>query len=139
MPLASFDLESVEKFTRQFEQLFYAGDARAMTAPYSEDGQIMAEELTPVRGHAEIVRFWQHAMDSARTAGARRTIQLHEATSSGDLGYAVCTVTVEVPNATAPSASTKIKSWGTTVWRLEADGQWRIVVDISAHLPIARA
>jgi ketosteroid isomerase-like protein len=139
MPFASFDLESVEDFTRRFEELFYANDAAAMTAPYSEDGQIMAEGLTPVRGHTEIARFWQHAMDSARAAGARRTIQLHEATSSGDLGYALCTVTVEVPNATAPTAPIKITSWGTTVWRREGDGQWRIVVDISAHLPTARA
>ncbi len=138
MHLTSFNDESVDTFTREFEQLFNANDAAAMTARYTGDGQIMAEGLNPVRGHAAIQQFWQHAIGAAGAAKARRTIHLQEATSSGELAYALCTVKVEIPASTATTAATTITSWDTTVWRRDTDGEWRIVVYISAHLPVAR-
>jgi ketosteroid isomerase-like protein len=135
--LTSFTTESVEDFTREFEQLFNANDAAAMSARYTEDGQIVVEGLTPVRGHAAIHQFWQHAIDAAIAAKARRTIHFQEATSSVDLAYALCTVKVEIPGEPATSAPTTITSWDTTVWRRDASGAWRIAVDISVHLPVA--
>ena len=135
MDLTSFTAESVGDFTREFEQLFDANDAAAMTARYTSDGRIATEGVMPVEGHAAIQAFWQHAIEVAAVAKARRTIHLQEAMSSGDLAYALCTVNVEIPDATGAAAPTTITSWDTTVWRREADGAWRIAVDISVHIP----
>jgi ketosteroid isomerase-like protein len=134
--LTSFSKESVESFAREFEQLFTADDAAAMTAHYTTDGRIVAEGAMPVQGHAAIQQFWQRAIDVSATASARRTIHLEEATSSRDLAYAVCTVKVEIPDANGTGAPTTITSWDTTVWRRDADGVWRIVIDISVRLPL---
>jgi ketosteroid isomerase-like protein len=54
---------------------------------------------------------------------------ISESHLSGDLGYALSTVTVEVPGAGRKAV------WDTTVWRREGDGRWRIAVDISTLLP----
>jgi hypothetical protein len=46
-------------------------------------------------------------------------------------------VNVEIPDATAATATTTITSWDTTVWRRGTDAAWRIAVDISVHLPLS--
>jgi ketosteroid isomerase-like protein len=128
MSLAAFDDEALRTFTRAFEDMFYAGDAAAMTAYYTRDAQLMADGMRPVRGHVDIEAFWGMATGRANAAGARRGIEMHEWSSSGDLGYALCTVTVELPTGTR-------SVWDTTVWRRDTDGRWRIAVDISSPLP----
>jgi ketosteroid isomerase-like protein len=127
--LPAFGQPELERFTRTFEELFYADDPESMTSYYTEQAQLMADGMTPIRGHGAIELFWRAAIGRAKAAGARRAIQLHEAHSSGDLGYALCTVTVEIPGGIRRA------SWDTTVWRRNPDGYWRIAVDISTPLP----
>lgn len=127
--LPDFNQLELERFTRIFEELFYAADARAMTSYYSEQAQLMGDGMTPIRGHDAIELFWRTAIGRAKPAGARRTIQLHEAHSSGELGYALCTVTVDIPGGIHR------EFWDATVWRRGPDGAWRIAVDISTPLP----
>jgi ketosteroid isomerase-like protein len=44
MALTSFNRETVEQFTRDFESLFDAGDAEAMASFYAEDTKLIAED-----------------------------------------------------------------------------------------------
>jgi ketosteroid isomerase-like protein len=127
--LPAFDRPELERFTRTFEELFYAADPESMTSYYTEQAQLMADGITPVRGHGAIELFWRAAIGRAKAARARRAIQLHEAHSSGDLGYALCTVTVELPGGIRRAA------WDATVWQRDPAGDWRIAVDISTSLP----
>lgn len=127
MSLAAFGPEELRTFTKLFEDLFDAGDPAAMTSYYTEDAQLMAEGMALVQGHDAITGFWRTAMARATAAGAGRAIQLHESHTSGDLGYALCTVTVALPH-------TSIASWDATIWRRDPHGAWRIAVDISAHI-----
>jgi ketosteroid isomerase-like protein len=129
MALPAFGQPELKGFTQTFTELFDAGDPDSMTSYYTELAQLMADGITPIQGRSAIGRFWRAAISQARTAGARRTIQLHESHSSGDLGYALCTVTVEVPGTARRAA------WDTTVWQRDPGGLWRIAVDISALLP----
>ena len=135
MPVTSFDMESLEKFTREFEQLFNDGDAPAMADYYADGAQLMAEGLRPIRGRGAIQEFWRSAIDRASEGQARRTIQLHDASCSDSLGYALCTVTVEIRRHDPGGEPARITSWDTTVWRRTDGGQWNMVVDISAHTP----
>ena len=127
--LPAFGQQELERFTRTFEELFYAADAESMTSYYTEPAQLMAGGITPIRGHEAIEQFWRAAIFRAQAAGAKRVIRLHEAHSSGDLGYALCTVTVDIPGGIHRA------SWDTTVWHRDPDGNWRIAVDISTPLP----
>jgi len=139
MSLATFDPAAVERFTHAFEDLFDAADPASMTAYYTEQAQLMADGMRPIQGRVAITEFWQAAISRATAAGARRTIRLHEAHCSGDLGYALCTVTVHIPApaGATDAAGTTIAVWDATIWRRDPDGGWRIEVDISTRLPPA--
>jgi ketosteroid isomerase-like protein len=137
MSLATFGQGSLEQFARTFENLFDAGDPASMTSYYTEDAQLMADGMEPIRGQAAIGEFWRAAVGRVAAARARRTIEVHESSSSGDLGYALCTVTVQIPGqpggSTAPG--TTIASWDATIWQRGPSGEWRIAVDISTRIP----
>ena len=108
-----------------------------MTSYYTEHAQLMADGIQPIQGHAAITEFWHAAITRAAAARARRTIRLHESHSSGDLGYALCTVTVRIPPASGATGTggTSIAVWDATIWQRDPRGSWRIAVDISTPLP----
>ena len=140
MALASFGHDDLQEFTRTFEDLFYAADAASMTAYYTEHAQLMADGINPLQGRPAIAEFWRAAIARAAAARARRIIRLHESHSSGDLGYALCTVTVDIPAAegAAGAAGASIAVWDATIWHRDSGGTWRIAVDISTPLPTAQ-
>jgi ketosteroid isomerase-like protein len=140
VPLATFSPRELQRFTRDFEDLFYAADPASMTSYYTEDAQLMADGIQPIQGHAAITGFWHAAITRAAAVRARRTIRLHESHSSGDLGYALCTVTVDIPPAgpATGAGGTTIAVWDATIWQRDPAGRWRIAVDISTPLPPGR-
>ena len=137
MALAAFNPGDLQDFTRTFEDLFYAADAASMTSYYTEHAQLMADGIDPLQGQAAIAEFWRAAIARAAAARARRTIRLHESHSSGDLGYALCTVTVDIPQRDGVPGAI-IAVWDATIWQRDPGGAWRIAVDISTPLPRAQ-
>src|ERR1700722_10244960 len=71
MPLASFEPAELGPFTRAFEDFFDQEDPESMTSYYTENAQLMADGIQPVRGHGAIGRFWCEAIARASAAGAR--------------------------------------------------------------------
>lgn len=140
MSLATFSPPELQRFTQTFEDLFYAADPASMTSYYTEHAQLMADGIQPIHGHAAIMEFWHAAITRAAAARARRTIRLHESHSSADLGYALCTVTVDIPAAGHATGTdgTTIAVWDATIWQRDPAGRWRIAVDISTLLPPSR-
>jgi uncharacterized protein (TIGR02246 family) len=129
MSLASLDKQAVEQFTRDFEALFNAGDAAGMAAFYAEDAKLLAENVDLIQGRAAIEQFWYHAIERVRAAGAIRTISLDGVISSGDLGYALGTVTVRIPHGR--QMTTKYA----TIWQRDAGNRWLLAVDSSSPNP----
>src|SRR5215510_14125755 len=127
MALANFDRQEVSNFARMFEDLFYRGDAPAMTSFYTQDAVIMAPDSEPARGRHAIQEFWQAACEAAQRTGMKRTITLQHVERSGDLGYVLTTVTLEIPAGGGQPAT--ITFHDVTVWKTGADGRWRVAVD----------
>jgi len=132
MALTSLDKQAVEQFTRDFESLFNAGNAAGMAAFYADDAKLLAENTELIRGRAAIEQFWRYAIERAQAANAIRTISLEEVTATGDLGYVLGAVTVQIPDG--PRMVTKYA----TIWQRDPDGRWRLAVDSSSpNAPIA--
>jgi uncharacterized protein (TIGR02246 family) len=129
MSLTTFEKQDVQQFARDFESLFYAGDAVAMASFYADDAKLMAEDTEPIVGRSAIERFWQVACERARAANGRRNIIVQEVAASGNLGYGLGVVTVHIPQNDDRELQIAFKY--ATIWRREADGRWRLVVDIS--------
>jgi len=127
MALTTFDRQEVRRFAQAFEELFYRGDAATMTSFYTQDAMIMAPDSEAVRGRHAIQEFWQAACEAAQRTGMKRAINVRHVERSGDLGYAVSTVTLEIPAADAQPATTTFNN--VTVWKTGADRRWRIAVD----------
>src|SRR5215470_202933 len=117
MALTTFDRQEFDRFARAFEELFYRGDAATM-APDSE----------AVQGRHAIQEFWQAACQAAQRTGMKRTISVQHLERSGDLGYALSTVTLEIPAAGGQPATTTTFN-DVTVWKTGADGRWRVAID----------
>src|SRR5262249_59705230 len=97
MALTTFDRQEFDRFARAFEELFYRGDAATMTSFYAQDAVIMAPDSEAVQGRHAIQEFWQAACQAAQRTGMKRTIIVQHMECSGDLGYVLSTVTLEIP------------------------------------------
>jgi uncharacterized protein (TIGR02246 family) len=126
--LADLEGESVREFARYWETALNEADYRAMADYYTQDAQLIAHQTETVGGRAAIERFWRASSEGAKAAGVRRTVHLDDAGSDGGLGYLRGTVVL----ARAERATTVRYL---TLWKREADGRWRIAVDISSPGP----
>jgi ketosteroid isomerase-like protein len=124
--MTSLDAQSAQEFARDFEDVFYQGDYRGMASAYTADAKLFAEGAPAVEGRPAIEEFWKEGSERGRIAGMKRFIEIHEARSSGDLGYSQSTVTLQIG-----SHPDKIVIRDVCVWRREPDGIWRIAHDIS--------
>jgi len=127
MALATFDRQEFDRFARAFEELFYRGDAATMTSFYTQDAVIMAPDSEAVQGPHAIQEFWQAACQAAQRTGMKRTITVQHMERSGDLGYVLSIVTLEIPADGGQPTSVTFND--VTVWKTGADGRWRVAVD----------
>jgi len=95
-PAAAADTRSAQEFARDFEDVFYRGDYRGMAALYTADAKLFAEGAPVAEGRPAIEEFWKQGCQRGRLAGMKRSIQIHEACASGDLGYTQSTVTLQI-------------------------------------------
>lgn len=127
MSLMTFDRQELDRFARTFEDLFYRADAATMATFYAEDAEVMAPDSDPIRGRHAITAFFAAACQAAQRLGMKRTITVRRVERSGDLGYLLSTVVLELPVSGGTTATTNFND--VTVWRREADGRWLMIVD----------
>jgi uncharacterized protein (TIGR02246 family) len=127
MSLMTFDRQEMQRFARTFEELFYRADAATMATFYAEDAEVMAPDSDPIRGRHAITAFFAAACQAAQRLGMKRTITVRQVERSGDLGYLLSTVVLELPAANGTTATTTFND--VTVWRRDTHKGWLMVVD----------
>ncbi|MEV4621120.1 DUF4440 domain-containing protein [Asanoa sp. NPDC049573] len=126
--LADLEAKTVRDFVRYWETVFNEGDYRAVAAYYTHDARLIGTEMETIEGRPAIERFWLRAAERATAAGVRRTVHVDDTGSDGDLGYLRGRVVVAIGEGVTTFRYL-------TLWRREADGRWRIAVDISSPGP----
>lgn len=129
LAITTFDHASAEQFDQAFKQAFYEGDYQAMASVYTADARLMVEDSNLIQGRAAIEEFWKSACERAKAVGMKRTPHSEELESSGDLAYKRGAMTLEIPVKDGRVITHIIKY--ITIWKREADGVWRVAVDIS--------
>ena len=108
-------------------------DTDAVVAFWSENAVVSLQGVPEMRGRAAIRQF---------VAGAFKTrgFNIHwksdhvEFSPDGKMAYVQSLVETTAPDPNG--ALTKTPGRGVVIWRLESDGVWRCVMDISNDLPV---
>jgi uncharacterized protein (TIGR02246 family) len=131
MTPTSLDLATAEQFARDWEAVFDRGDSQSMAEAYTEDATLIASQTETVVGRPAIERFWRATTERARASGMTRKVHVEHVETTGDLGYMRGTVVIQAGEQQA------IVVRYVTVWKRQADGVWRLAVDISSPAPPA--
>jgi ketosteroid isomerase-like protein len=124
MALVTLDRQELDRFARAFEELFYQGDAATMAAFYAEDAEVMAPDTEVVRGQHAIEEFFKAASAAAQRMGMRRSIHVRQVERSGDLGYVLSTVVLELPAADGQTIPRSTTSRSGSWTPIKAGGFW---------------
>jgi ketosteroid isomerase-like protein len=128
--LPDLEHDTVEAFTKVWENLFNEGDHAAVADYYAEDAVLIASQLETINGRAAIARFWQLSCEQANAAGIGRTVHVDQRRSDGDLGYLRGTVVLTLPGQPASITVRYV-----TVWQRQPSGEWQLAIDISSAGP----
>lgn len=127
--ISQMEIEPVRQFAHDYEDVFNRGDHEALASVYADDAELIPQGDSPIVGRRAIEEFWKRSCERARAANMKRSIHPEAVESRGDLGYLRSSVILEIPSG--GSRPTTITSRAVTIWRQQADGQWRISIDIS--------
>ena len=120
-------LGAIEKGNRVLTSTFARGDATAMAALYTENGQLLPSNSEFITGRERIASFWQQVMDMGIKTAELETL---EAEGLGETAF-------EVGRYKLGGAAGEILDQGkyVVVWKKE-DGQWKLHRDIwNTNLP----
>ena len=113
--------EAITAANRKFEEAHLKGDAAAIAAQYTEDGQLLWEDRDIIKGRAAIEAEWRKDMGGA---GRKATLTVLEIEQHGDWAFETSKFLV-----TAPSGSTVYDGKYICIWK-RVDGEWKIHRDI---------
>lgn len=115
--------------SRQWAALAAEGkDAEAVSRYWAEDAVLMQDAAPTLRGRAEARKMVAGAFSMPGFKISWEPVEAHVA-ASGDLGYLIERTSITEPG---PDGKPVVQvGRAVTVWRKQADGQWRNVVDIS--------
>jgi uncharacterized protein (TIGR02246 family) len=113
--------EAIVAADERFVAAFNGGDAAAVAAFYTEQGQLLPPNAEPMTGKQAIQAFWQGAMD----AGIKEaTIETLEVEPHGDTAIEVSKYTLHAEGGQELDAGKFI-----VIWKREG-GEWRLHRDI---------
>ncbi len=124
---AALTKPEVDRLARAFEAAYARGDMAAAAAFYTEDALIMPPDREAARGRPAIEQNFR-ALREQRGITAL-AIHSQEIVTAGEFAFDVGAVTeLRSDSREGEASETALKYLA--VWRRQADGMWRIAVDI---------
>jgi len=119
--------------SREWSKAAAAGNTEAVLAYFDESAVMISEGQPPVRGKKAIREY---LAQTSMIPGFKIEWEPVEATVSGDLGYMIerTRITMNGPQGTPETQQMQ----ALTVWRKQADGSWKNVVDMTASAAPSR-
>lgn len=130
------DEAKVHALVKEWSGAAQAKDAEKFTAVYAEDATVMMEGMADVSGRAAIREAITGMMGDPNFALAFAADKVVVA-RSGDLAYETGTYTMTMSDAKKKPATQS--GHYVVVWRKEADGAWKVVIDAPISDPPAAA
>lgn len=122
--------EEIERANGEFAAAFARGDAKAVAAMYTEQGQLFPPNQPIVEGRVAIESFWRGVMNAGAKGVALKTMEIE---SFGD-------TIVETGSATVFGADAAVLDKGkyVVIWK-RSDGRWHLHRDCwNSNEPVAR-
>lgn len=120
---ASFDTEQIRAAESRVIGALTAPDVTAWVREYTADAVILEPAASPVAGRDALLEL-AHSMKPIASA----SIRSDHIEGSGDLAYSYGTATWNSGRFPDASSTTRVRQ--VLVWRREADGVWRITMEI---------
>lgn len=131
-PRAAQDEAAIRETDKLWLEAVTKRDSERAVAFWSDDSLVMPPEAPVIAGKAAIRGFVAGAFSDPNFSIRWVTDEVH-VSASGDLAYATGTNQV---TATGPDGKIIAqRGKGITVWKKQADGAWKCVVDIWNSLP----
>ena len=124
--------EALMQLSRDWSDLVATGDLDALMAGWAEDAVMMPPGMPAVEGKSAIRSYVEAAMQLPGFQISWEPLTVHVA-SSGDMAYMI---ERNVSTAT-DSLGNLVTTYGkvVTVWRKDADGSWKNVIDMWNETP----
>lgn len=122
--------KAVEAANAEWVAAFNRGDAIAVAALYTEGATLMPPNIEMVRGRQGIQEFWQGAIQRGLKDAVLTTVEVQ---ADGNTAYEIGRVSLTVH--AKDQAPKPILSKYVVVWKRQADGSWKLHVDIWNSTP----
>lgn len=133
-PAVDVDAEgaALMQISRDWSDLVPTGDLDAIMAGWAEDAVMLAPGMPPIEGKAAIRAYVEAGQQMPGFTIRWEPLTVH-VSRSGDMAYMLERNVMTVDDSLGNSVTTYGKV--VTVWRKDADGMWRNVVDTWNEAP----
>jgi ketosteroid isomerase-like protein len=119
------DLERLRKAVEKFREAINTGNGEQVTDMWTDDAIFMPNCRETITGKDKVAAVWKQNVEGGFRTKNQETIEL---VVSGDIGYEVVTQLWTVHQ------EGKIDEWGSSkfvhIWKMQADGSWKLHLDI---------
>lgn len=122
--------KAVEAANAEWVAAFNRGDAVAVAALYTEGATLMPPDREMVRGRQGIQEFWQGGIQRGLKDAVLTTVEVQ---ADGNTAYKIGRVSLTVH--AKDQAPKPISGKYVVVWKRQADGSWKLHVDIWNSTP----
>ena len=124
--MAQADPEALMEADRAFAAAVAEGGAEAWVSWFASDGAMIQEGIGEIRG-TEAIRAAMAGIDAPGVSLHWEPVRADIA-ASGDLGWTTGRSVFEAPGP--DGATMRIDGVYVSIWRLQADGSWKVVMDL---------